>query len=58
MFRKRVVQLLVAKEEGIVKMVDGLACEVIGIGTIMITEKDGTVLLWRQSGMFRMHTTI
>jgi len=34
---------LVAKEKGIVKMVNGLACEVIGTGTIKVTERDGTV---------------
>ena len=34
---------LVAKEEGIVKMVDGLACEVIGTGTVKVTGRDGTV---------------
>ena len=34
---------LVAKEKGIVKMVNGLACEVIGIGTIKVTERGGTV---------------
>ena len=34
---------LVIKEEGIVKMVDGSACEVIGSGTVKVTERDGTV---------------
>jgi len=34
---------LVTKEEKIVKMVDGSACEVIGIGTVKITGRDGTV---------------
>jgi len=34
---------LVAQEEGIVKMVDGLTCEVIGTGTIKVTERDETV---------------
>jgi len=34
---------LVAMEEGTVKMVDGSACEVIGIGTINITCRDGMV---------------
>jgi len=34
---------LVAKEEGIVKMVDGSACEVIGTGIAKVTEKDGMV---------------
>ena len=34
---------LVTKEEEIVKMVDGLACEVIGTGTINVTGRDETV---------------
>jgi len=34
---------LVAKEEGIVKMVDGSACEVIGTETIKVTGRDRTV---------------
>jgi len=34
---------LIAKEEGIVKMVDGAACEVIGTGTIKVIERDGMV---------------
>jgi len=34
---------LVAKEEGIVKMVDGSACEVIGTETVKITERDVTM---------------
>ena len=33
----------VAKEEGIVKIVDSSACEVIGAGTVMVTGRDGTV---------------
>ena len=32
-----------AKEEGIVNMVDGSACEVIGTGTGKVTERDGKV---------------
>ena len=32
-----------AKEKGIVKMVDGSACEVISTETIKIIERDGTV---------------
>ena len=31
---------LAAKEEGIVKMVDGSACEVIGTGTVKVTGRD------------------
>jgi len=42
-FQKELFNSLVAKDEGIVKMVDGSACEVIGIGTIKITERDRTV---------------
>ena len=34
---------MVAKEEGIVKMVDGSACEVIGTGIVNIREIDVTV---------------
>jgi len=34
---------LVAKEEGIVKMVDGSACEIIGSKTVKVTGRDGTV---------------
>ena len=34
---------LVAKEEEIAKMVDGLACEIIGTGTVKVTERDRTV---------------
>ena len=34
---------LVVKEEGIVKMVDGSACEVIDIGTVKVIGRDGTV---------------
>ena len=34
---------LIAKEEGIIKMVDGSACKVIGTVIVKITERDGTV---------------
>ena len=34
---------MIAKEEGIVKIVDGSACEVIGTGTVKVIERDGTV---------------
>ena len=34
---------LVAKEEGIVKMVDGSACEVIDTRTVKVTERNRTV---------------
>ena len=34
---------LVAKEEEIVKMVDGSACEVIGTGTVKVTGREGTM---------------
>jgi len=40
MFSKGVVQLLGCKEKGTVKMVNGLACEVIRTGTVKITERD------------------
>ena len=41
--QKELFNSLVAKEEGIVKMVDESACEVIGTGTVKFTERDGTV---------------
>ena len=34
---------MVVKEEETVKMVDDLACNVIGTGTVKVTERDGTV---------------
>jgi len=34
---------LVAKEKGVVKMVDDSACEVISIVTVKVTERDETV---------------
>jgi len=34
---------LVVKEEGIVKMVDGSVCEIIGTGTVKVTGRDGIV---------------
>ena len=43
MFPEGDVQLLIAKEEGIAKMMDGSACKVIGIGTINVASRDGTV---------------
>ena len=41
--QKELFNSLVAKEEGIIKMADGSAYEVIGTGTIKITERDGMV---------------
>ena len=40
--QKELFNSLVAKEEGIVKMADGSACEVIGTGTVKVIE-DRTV---------------
>jgi len=40
MFSKGVVQLLVAKEEGTAKMVDGSACKVIDTRTFSVTERE------------------
>ena len=37
------LNFLVAKEKRLVKMVDGSACEVIGIRTVKGTERDGMV---------------
>jgi len=42
-FQKELFNSLVAKEEGTIKMVDGSTCEVIGTGTVNVTERDGTV---------------
>ena len=42
-FQKELFNSFVAKKEGTVKMVDGLACKIINTGTINITERDGTV---------------
>jgi len=51
-FQKELFNSLVAKEEIVVKMVDGSTCEGIGTGTVKVTERDGTVCaLWRRSGM-------
>ena len=41
--QKELFNSLVAKKEGIVRMVDGSACEVIGTGTVKVTERDGIV---------------
>jgi len=57
-FQKELFNSLIAKEEGIVKMVDDSVCEVIGTGTVKVTERDVTVLLWRRSGISRRHVTI
>ena len=38
--QKELFYSLVAKKKGIVKMVDGSACEVIGTGTVKVTERD------------------
>ena len=56
--RKSFFNSLVAKEEGILKMVDGSAYEVINTRTVKVTRRDVTVRLWRQSGMFRRYGTI
>ena len=41
--QKELFNSLVIKKEGTVKMEDGSACEVIDIGIINVTEKDGMV---------------
>ena len=56
--QKEMFNSLVAKEEGTFKMVDGSACEIIGTGTVKVTEKMGKCVLWRQSGMSRRQATI
>ena len=42
---------LVAKEEGIVKMVDGLACKVMTLGQSRLQVEMGQCVLWRRSGI-------
>ena len=37
------INFLVAKEKGIVNMVDGSTCEVIGTGIVKVTYRDGMV---------------
>ena len=49
---------LIAKVKEIVKMVDDSACEIIGIGTVKVTERDGTVRALERSGMSQRHDTI
>ena len=39
-FQKELFNFLVAKEKGIVKMVDSLICEIISIGTVKVTKRD------------------
>ena len=41
--QKELFNFLVVKKEGIVKMVDGSTYEIIGTGTVKVTERDGTV---------------
>jgi len=55
---KEMFNSLVAKEKGTVKIVDGLVCEVIGTRTVNVTCRDGTGVLWRQSGMSWRYGTI
>ena len=42
-YQKEMFNSLVAKEEGTVKMVDGLTWEVIDTGTVNVTDRDGMV---------------
>ena len=42
-FQKELFNSLVAKEEWIVKMVDGSACEIIDTETVKVIGRDGTV---------------
>ena len=49
---------LVAKEEGIVKMVDGSTCEVIGTGTVKVTERDRMVRTLEAVRYVRRHAII
>ena len=41
--QKELFKFLLAKEEGIVKMMDGSTCEVISTKTVKVTERDKTV---------------
>ena len=41
--QKEVFNSLIAKEERIVKIVDGPACKVVCTGTVNVTGRDGTV---------------
>jgi len=41
--QKELFNSLVAKEKGIVKIVDSSVCEIIGTGTVKVTERDGIV---------------
>ena len=58
--QKKPFNSLVAKEKGIVKMVDGLSCKVISTGTVMslalgksrLQKEIGRCKLWRRSGIF------
>ena len=43
--QKEMFNSVIAREEGIVKMVDHIACEIISTGTVNVTSRDGTVLL-------------
>jgi len=43
MFSKELFNSLIVKKEGIVKMVDGSACEVIGTRAIKVKENDRMV---------------
>ena len=49
---------LVAKEEGTIKMVDILACKIIGTGTVNITSRDGMMRALKTACMFQRHNTI
>jgi len=49
---------LVAKDERIVKMVDGSACEVIGTGTVKVIGRDGTVRVLEAVWYVRRHGII
>jgi len=54
---KELFNSLVAKEEEIVKMVDGSTCEVIDTGTVKITERDGTMHALEAVWYVRRHAT-
>ena len=49
--QKKLFNSLVVTEEETAKMMDDSACKVIGTGTVNVTERDGTCMLWRWFGI-------
>jgi len=57
-FQKELFNYLVAKEEGTIKMVDGLTFKVIGTETVKVTKRDGMVRALEAVSISRRHATI